>query len=88
MLLGVDAHEEGGHVDRLLADADVALLDQHARVVNRLGQVRPEHLGLQPPLQKLTETRGNKGKKQLQNAPAAECSRRATFFLFRRDLSF
>jgi len=38
VLLAVRADEEGGHVDDLLADADVALADQHARVVHRLGQ--------------------------------------------------
>ena len=34
VLLRVRAHHEGGNVDNLLADADVAMADQHARVVD------------------------------------------------------
>mmetsp|Transcript_2558 Transcript_2558/g.9831 ORF Transcript_2558/g.9831 Transcript_2558/m.9831 type:complete len:269 (-) Transcript_2558:5-811(-) len=47
VLLRVDADHEGGHVDDLLADADVALLDEDARVVDRLGEALLEDLGLE-----------------------------------------
>ena len=51
MLLGVDANVEGGDVHELLADANVALLDQHARVVNRLGEAELEHDRLETALE-------------------------------------
>ena len=51
MLLAVGAHEEGGNVHDLLADANVALLDQHARVVNRLGEAELEHDRLETALE-------------------------------------
>jgi hypothetical protein len=38
VLLAVNAHHEAGDVDHLLAHADVALADQHTRVVDALGQ--------------------------------------------------
>jgi hypothetical protein len=38
VLLAVHAHHEAGDVDDLLAHADVALADEHARVVDALGQ--------------------------------------------------
>ncbi|KAJ5096682.1 hypothetical protein N7456_007403 [Penicillium angulare] len=37
VLLGVKANHERGNVDDLLADTDVALLDQDTGVVDRLG---------------------------------------------------
>ena len=37
VLLGVDANQERGYVDRLLSDADVSLSDKDASVVNRFG---------------------------------------------------
>jgi len=51
VLLAVGAHEEGGNVHDLLADANVALLDQHARVVNRLGEAELEHDRLETALE-------------------------------------
>jgi hypothetical protein len=50
VLLGVGSHEEGGDVDNLLADSDVSLSDEHAGVVDGLGQVELEDLGLQSAL--------------------------------------
>ena len=46
VLLGVHAHEERRHVHHLLAHSDVALLDEHARVVDGLGQAELEDLCL------------------------------------------
>ena len=51
MLLAVSTHEEGGGVHNLLAHADVALLDQHTRVVNRLCEAELEHDGLETALE-------------------------------------
>lgn len=42
----VCAHQEGGDVHDLLAHADVALADEHARVVDALGQAQLEDQGL------------------------------------------
>merc|ERR1719282_1415632 len=53
VLLAVEAHQEGGDVADLLPDADVALADERARVVNGLGQAQLEDLGLQPALHDL-----------------------------------
>ena len=50
VLLRVGAHQEGRHVHHLLAHADVALADEHAGVVDRLGEVLLEHLRLQSAL--------------------------------------
>lgn len=47
LLLGVGAHHEGRDVDHLLADADVALVDQHTGVVDGLGEVVLEDDGLE-----------------------------------------
>lgn len=44
VLLRVDAHHEGGHVHDLLADADVALANENARVVDGLGEAELHHL--------------------------------------------
>jgi len=51
VLLRVGAHEERGHVHDLLADANVALANEHARVVHRLGEAELEHQGLQTALE-------------------------------------
>jgi len=53
VLLGFYADQERRHVDQLLAHPDVPLPNQHARVVNALGQVRLEHFGLQAALEEL-----------------------------------
>lgn len=53
VLLRVDTHHERGHVDDLLADADVALADQNAGVVDRLGQTLLEDQGLQTALEEV-----------------------------------
>ena len=39
MLLGLDAHHEGGNIDGLLADGDVSLVDLDAGLVHRAGKV-------------------------------------------------
>lgn len=52
MLLGVSADQERWHVDDLLADADVSLADEDAGMVDRLGEVLFEDLGLQAALHK------------------------------------
>lgn len=51
VLLAIGAHEEGGHVHDLLSDADVALADEHAGVVHRLGEAELEHEGLEAALE-------------------------------------
>merc|ERR1712160_81092 len=53
VLLAVQPHNERGNVANLLADADVALADQHARVVDGLGKAQLEDLCLQTPLHDL-----------------------------------
>lgn len=55
MLLGVEPDDEGGHVDHLLADADVPLPDEDAGVVDGLGQPQLEHLGLEAALQEVLD---------------------------------
>ena len=52
------AHHEGRHVDNLFANADVALADEDARVVDRLSQAQLEDLRLQPPLQEVLRSDG------------------------------
>jgi len=47
VLLRVEANDERRHVDDLLADADVALADQNASMVDALGQSELEHARLQ-----------------------------------------
>ena len=58
MLLRIGAHQEARHVHDLLADADVALADEHARVVDRLGEAELEHESLQAALQELFRAEG------------------------------
>ena len=53
MLLGVQAHDEGRDVHHLLADPDVTLADEHAGMVDGLGQAQLEDLGLQMSLQEI-----------------------------------
>jgi hypothetical protein len=53
VLLGVQSHHKGWNIDNLLSYTDVALLDKHACVVDRLGKPQLEHLGLQSSLQKV-----------------------------------
>ena len=53
VLLAIRAHHEGGHVDDLLTDANVALANEHARVVHRLGEAKLEHERLEAALQEL-----------------------------------
>ena len=58
VLLRVEANDERGHVDDLLADADVALADQDAGVVDRLGEARLEDLGLEAALEEVLDLQG------------------------------
>lgn len=55
VLLRVHTDHEGGHVDHLLADADVTLEDEHTSVVDRAGNAELEHTGLKTTLHKLGE---------------------------------
>lgn len=50
VFLGVSSHSEGWHVDQLLADANMALTDQDTGVMDGLGKVELEDLGLQTSL--------------------------------------
>ena len=53
MLLGLDADEERRDVDNLLTDTDVSLTDQHAGVMDGLGETVLEDLGLEAALHDL-----------------------------------
>jgi len=65
VLLRVHAHQEGGNVDELLPDPDVALSDQDTGMVDGLGQRLLEDLGLR---RKEGRKRGRKwGKKEGHN---------------------
>ncbi len=55
VLLRVDAHHEGGHINQRLANPDVTLLDHHASMVNRSGHQVLVHNGLQAAVQKLLD---------------------------------
>merc|ERR1712212_221853 len=57
VLLRVEAHDEGGDVDELLAHPDVTLTDQNASVVDRLGKSEFEDLSLQTTFQKIFNTK-------------------------------
>merc|ERR1712212_500427 len=57
VLLRVEAHDEGGDVDELLAHPDVTLADQNASVVDRLGKSELEDLSLQTTFQKIFNTK-------------------------------
>ena len=50
---GVETDHEGRDVDELVADADVAVLDEHACVVDGLGQSHEEDLSLQAALEEV-----------------------------------
>jgi len=50
VLLGVGSDQEGRNVHDLLADADVSLSDKDASVVDGLGKVKLENLGLKSAL--------------------------------------
>ena len=58
VLLGVEADDERGNVDDLLVDTDVALADQDASVVDRLGQAKLVDAGLQATLQEILDLEG------------------------------
>ena len=51
VLLAIRADEERRHVHDLLADANVPLANEHARVVHRLGEAKLEHEGLETALE-------------------------------------
>ena len=53
VLLGVETDHEGGDVDGLLADTDVALADQNTGVVDGLGEAELEDAGLETALQEI-----------------------------------
>lgn len=53
VFLTVHANHERGRVGDLLADTNVALLDQHTSMVNGLGQTLLENFGLQSAIQEL-----------------------------------
>ena len=58
MLLGVEADDEGRHINDLLADADVTLTDQDTSVVNRLGEAELIDASLEAALQEILELQG------------------------------
>lgn len=58
VLLGVKTDHEGGNVDNLLADADVALLDKDTGVVDGLGKAKLVDTGLETTLQEVLDTEG------------------------------
>merc|ERR1712189_103359 len=55
VLLGVESDHVCWDVDNLFADADVALLDQHTGVMDRLGESKLEDLGLEATLQEVLD---------------------------------
>lgn len=58
VLLGVETDHEGGHVDDLLADADVALADQDTGVVDGLGETELVDASLQTALKEILDLEG------------------------------
>jgi hypothetical protein len=58
VLLGVETDDEGGHVDDLLADADVALADEDTSVVDRLGEAELVDAGLEAALEEILNLEG------------------------------
>jgi hypothetical protein len=58
VLLRVEADDEGGDVDDLLADADVALADEDTGVVDGLGEAELEDLGLEAALEEILDVEG------------------------------
>lgn len=53
MLLGIQPDQEAGHVNDLLADADVTLADEDTGVMDGLGESELEDLGLETTLQEI-----------------------------------
>lgn len=58
MLLRVETDDEGGDVDDLLADTDVALADQNTGVVDRLGKAELVDKSLKAALQEVLSLQG------------------------------
>jgi len=58
VLLAIRADQERRHVHDLLANTDVALADEHTRMVDRLGEAELEHESLQAALQELFRAEG------------------------------
>lgn len=58
VLLGVQADHEGGHVDDLLADTDVALADEDTGVVDGLGEAKLVDAGLETTLKEILDLKG------------------------------
>jgi len=58
VLLGVQADHVGGHVDNLLADTDVTLLDEDTGVVDGLGEAKLVHAGLETALKEILDLQG------------------------------
>ena len=58
MLLGIQSDDERRHVDDLLADADVALLDEDTGVVDGLGEAELVNAGLQAALEEVFDLEG------------------------------
>lgn len=58
VLLGVQADHEGGHVDDLLADTDVALADEDTGMVDGLGETELVDTGLETTLQEVLDLQG------------------------------
>merc|ERR1719391_710288 len=55
VLLGIQAHNEGWHIDNLLPDTDMPLFDQDTGVMDRLGKSELEHLSLKSSLQEVLD---------------------------------
>lgn len=58
VLLRVETDDEGGNVDDLLADSDVALSDEDAGVVDRLGEAELVDAGLEAALKEILDLQG------------------------------
>jgi hypothetical protein len=58
VLLRVETDDERGHIDDLLADADVALADQDTGVVDGLGKTELVDEGLETALQEVLNLQG------------------------------
>lgn len=58
MLLGVETDNEGGDIDDLLANTDVALANQDTGVVDGLGKTELVDTGLQAALQEILNLQG------------------------------
>jgi hypothetical protein len=58
VLLGVETDDERGNVDHLLADTDVALVDEATSVVDGLGETELVDAGLEAALQEIFDLEG------------------------------